>query len=114
MRRWHALAVVVPMVAGCPGPSGGGSTAVQGPEARRLVAAGATLLDVRTPEEFSDAHLEGARNIPVSDLGARMGEVPRGRPVVVYCASGARSASATSMLRAAGYDARNLGMMSSW
>lgn len=112
MTRWFLLAAAMSLAA-CPSPNGGPST-VTGADARRMVAAGATLLDVRTPDEFRDGHLEGARNIPVAELDGRIGEVPRGRPVVVYCASGSRSARATSVLRGAGYDARNLGPMDAW
>lgn len=87
---------------------------VSSSEAHQLVARGAVLLDVRTPEEFAAGHLEGARNIPLGELSARMGELPRDRPVVVYCRSGARSARAVARLREAGYQARDLGAMSAW
>jgi rhodanese-related sulfurtransferase len=43
-----------------------------------------------------------------------MAEVPRDHPVVVYCASGYRSARAASRLSSAGYDARDLGAMENW
>lgn len=71
--------------------------------AKELVAAGATLLDVRTPAEHAGGHLDGSVNIPVSDLSRRVGELDRGKPVVVYCASGVRSASAAKVLRASGF-----------
>jgi rhodanese-related sulfurtransferase len=87
---------------------------VDGAEARALVASGAALLDVRTPDEFRDGHLEGAINIPLSDLAARLSELPRDRPLIVYCASGRRSARAVSALRARGIDARDLGPMRAW
>ena len=85
-------------------------------DARRLVAAGATLLDVRTPEEFAAGHLPGARNIPVDELGGRLDEVgPRDRPIVVYCASGVRAASAARTLAGAGFTrVHDLGPMSAW
>lgn len=66
---------------------------------RDALAAGAPLIDVRTPGEFSRGHLPGARNIPLSTIGAARG---LGDTVVVYCASGARSARAASALRSAG------------
>lgn len=85
-------------------------------DARRLVAAGARLVDVRSPEEFSAGHLPGARNIPVDELSGRLDEIgPRDQPVVVYCASGGRSASAARMLAGAGFTrVHNLGPMSAW
>ncbi len=67
------------------------------------IAAGARIIDVRTPEEFADGAFPGAVNIPVSGLGARLAEVPRDKPVVLYCASGARSGAAARLLKSAGY-----------
>ena len=84
-------------------------------EARRLVAEGASLIDVRTAAEFGAGHIDGARNIPVHEIEARAREIPGGRPVVVYCASGMRSAAAAIRLRRAGFDkVVNLGPMSAW
>ncbi len=91
-----------------------GSDRVASAEAHTLVANGATLLDVRTPGEFSSGHIDGALNISVDELEAHLAEVPRGKPVVVYCQSGARAATATTLLRANGYDARSLGGISAW
>jgi len=75
------------------------------------IKAGAAIIDVRTPDEFADGHYEGARNIPVNVLGNRLDEVgPKDRPVVLYCASGARSAMAAKMLKASGFaDVTNAG-----
>lgn len=63
----------------------------------------AYLLDVRTPEEFRQARLKGAVLIPISDLQRRLAEVPKNRPVVVYCAVGSRSLSAAGLLTSRGY-----------
>lgn len=81
-----------------------------------MVSEGAVLLDVRTPEEYREGHIEGARNIPVQQLAQRMSEVgPPDRPVVVYCRSGGRSQTAAEMLLRAGYqDVFNLGPMAAW
>ncbi|HOX48195.1 MAG TPA: rhodanese-like domain-containing protein [Spirochaetia bacterium] len=75
------------------------------------IKAGAAIIDVRTPDEFADGHYEGARNIPVNVLGNRLDEVgPKDKPVVLYCASGARSAMAAKMLKASGFaDVTNAG-----
>lgn len=94
--------------------SRGHSSSIGSTEAHALVAEGATLLDVRTPQEWERGHVEGAILIPIGDLEARIAEVPRNHPVVVYCASGARSARAASTLAAAGYDMHDLGAMSRW
>lgn len=85
-------------------------------EARQLVEGGATLLDVRTPGEFAAGHLPNAVCIPLGELAGRVGELgPKDRAVVLYCASGVRSASALGVLRAAGFAVvKNLGAMSRW
>src|SRR5687767_6180537 len=65
--------------------------------ARRLVASGGVLLDVRTPEEHASRHLDGAVNIPVGDLKSRLAEVEKltggdkKKPIVVHCQAGSRS-----------------------
>lgn len=68
------------------------------------IQAGAAIIDVRTPDEFADGAYQGARNIPVNSLLARLSEVgPKDKPVVVYCASGGRSSVAQAMLKANGF-----------
>lgn len=85
-------------------------------KARKLVADGAVLLDVRTPDEFRQGHPEPARNIPVQELAQRMGEIgPPGTKVVVYCAAGGRSAMAVGLLTRSGYtDVFDLKSVSYW
>ena len=76
---------------------------------RRLIGEGAVVLDVRSPEEFEDGHVERAVNVPVQEVGARLAEIDqlvggdRRRPVVVYCAAGGRAAKAKATLEAAGF-----------
>lgn len=95
--------------------SGTSDGRVTGAEAKKLVAGGALLLDVRTPEEYAGGHVSGALNIPVQTLGQRLGEVgPKEREVVVYCQMGGRSARAAAQLRAAGYKVHDLGGMAGW
>lgn len=87
---------------------------VTGAQAREAIAAGATLLDVRTVDEFNDTHLPGAMNIPVGELGRSLASVPKGKPVVVYCAVGSRAAAASVILTRAGFEVMNLGGISNW
>ena len=102
--------------AGCSAPVAAETPASASKSARQRVAEGARLLDVRTPEEFADRHIDGALNIPVSELSARLVELgPRDRPLVVYCRSGNRSATAAKILREAGFaDVFDLGPLSAW
>jgi rhodanese-related sulfurtransferase len=76
---------------------------------RDRIARGASVVDVRSAGEFGAGAFPGARNIPLQALSGRLGEIPRGRPVVVYCASGMRSAAAARLLRRQGYDVVNGG-----
>lgn len=87
---------------------------LSGAEARELVKKGAQLLDVRSPSEFQSGHIEGAKNIPVGELSARMKELKEGTVIIVYCRSGARSSNAASVLKAAGFEVHNLGGIGNW
>jgi hydroxyacylglutathione hydrolase len=74
------------------------------------------ILDVRTAREYGEGHIDGALNVPLSQLPERVGEVPPNRPVVVYCASGYRSAIAASLLRRDGLSqvANLVGGLAAW
>ena len=73
------------------------------------------LLDVRQPEEHMTARIEGAVLIPLAELPSRLGELPKGLPLVVMCPHGMRSAHAVHHLREAGFDALNLaGGIDAW
>ena len=72
--------------------------------AGRPGAVGAVLLDVRSEREYATGHLPGALNIAHTQLRERLGEVPAGVPVRVYCASGFRSYLALRILRQRGWD----------
>ncbi len=75
------------------------------------IRSGATIVDVRTTDEFNEEHYPGAVNIPVEEAHLRLAEFgDKARPVVVYCATGSRSAYAARVLRMAGYaDVTNAG-----
>ncbi len=87
---------------------------VSGAEARARVAAGALLLDVTPPSRANDSFIEGRVHIPISELAERMDELPRDRPIVVYCYGGRGSPRAGAMLQAAGYDVVVMGPRSAW
>lgn len=79
-------------------------------EAERAVEEeGALLVDVRNRTEWNDGHVSGARHVHLGALPARLSELPRGRPLLVYCRTGNRSGIAASILQAAGVpDVRNV------
>jgi rhodanese-related sulfurtransferase len=83
--------------------------------AKRMADDGAFLLDVRERAEWEAGHAPGATHIPYEQLSSRANEIPRGREVVVYCASGIRSSLAASMLERTGMSATNVrGGFESW
>jgi len=78
------------------------------------IKAGALVVDVRTADEYADEHFPKALNIPVAELQVRASELgPKDKPLVLYCASGARSAMATRILKSLGFtDVTNAGGIS--
>ena len=68
-----------------------------------LKAKGAMIVDVRTALEFSSGAAPGSRNIPLDQLPERMHELNRSKPIILCCASGARSASAQRFLQQSGF-----------
>ena len=73
------------------------------------------LIDVREPDEWEAGRIEGARHIPLGEIGDRLGEIDKSRPVVAVCRSGGRSKRVVDALRSRGYEAENLsGGMQAW
>lgn len=69
-----------------------------------LITEGVSIIDVRSQGEFEMDHINGAKNIPVNELGIRLEEVKQlSKPIVVYCLSGGRSAMAVAVLQQAGF-----------
>jgi phage shock protein E len=70
----------------------------------QLVKEGAVILDVRTKGEYAAGHIRGSVNISVDQLSTNLDRLPNKQvPIITCCASGMRSASAKSMLKARGY-----------
>jgi rhodanese-related sulfurtransferase len=61
------------------------------------------LVDVRTPREYAEKHINGSVNVPLNHLGDRIRELGPDRPVLVHCAGGYRSSIAASLLEKQGY-----------
>lgn len=95
----------------------GGAAAGPGPtatttdpvaDAKRLIAGGALVIDVREQDEWDEGHLAQATLIPVGSVGQRLAEIEQAaggkdRPIVVYCRSGGRAGAAKDTLAAAGF-----------
>jgi NADPH-dependent 2,4-dienoyl-CoA reductase/sulfur reductase-like enzyme/rhodanese-related sulfurtransferase len=74
----------------------------------RIGATDALVVDVRQPAEFAAGAIPGAINLPLPELRARFGELPRDRALWVCCGVGQRGYYATRFLLQHGFDARNL------
>ncbi|UUZ90766.1 rhodanese-like domain-containing protein [Paenibacillus sp. P25] len=74
------------------------------------------LIDVRELGEFKGGHIQGAKNIPLSQLNRRLGEIPKDRDLLLYCRSGMRSKSAARILMKNGFTrlAHLRGGISAW
>ena len=73
------------------------------------------LLDVRSPQEWKNGHVPGARHIFLPDLPAKLGELSKAGCIGVYCDSGYRAAIAASLLQASGFDVANIpGSWQAW
>ncbi|MFE3290077.1 FAD-dependent oxidoreductase [Rhodococcus sp. NPDC059234] len=85
----------------------GTAATVQWHELPDLQAAGAVLVDVRTPEEFAAGTVPGAVNVELDELRSRAHELPDGE-LVVHCQVGQRGHTAARLLRQLGRSVRNL------
>ncbi|WP_353512343.1 rhodanese-like domain-containing protein [Thermus sp. LT1-2-5] len=73
------------------------------------------ILDVREPSELQAGKIPGAVNIPIRDLPKRLGELPKGKPILVYCGIGHRGAMALVFLKGQGYNVKSiLGGFKAW
>jgi len=92
---------------------GSGGSGFNGAVVREKIKMGAMAIDVRSQAEYQSGHYQGAKNIPVQELQSRLGELgDKNKAIVVYCASGMRSAKALSILTKAGFtDVMNAGTM---
>jgi len=73
------------------------------------------FLDIRQMPEFTDEHIDGARNIPLREIRNRYGELNMDQTYYVYCTTGIRSASAVFLLNSNGFNAVSLkGGISAW
>lgn len=74
-----------------------------------------TLLDVRTPDEFSKEHIEGATLIPVQELSENLSKLDKEKKIIVYCHSGMRSVAASRILVKNGFTPLNVtGGITAW
>jgi len=79
---------------------------VKAEEAAKIIANGkVTVVDVRTPDEFKDGHIHGAKNIDImsSDFEAQLGKLDKTQPTLVHCQAGGRSTRALPIFEKLGF-----------
>lgn len=81
---------------------------IQWPDVPKRVMEGSFLIDARTAKEFERGTVDGAHNIPVDEVRARIDEIPKDKEVLVYCGQGLRSYIVNRILRPKGYDVKNI------
>ena len=68
-----------------------------------LIKSGALIIDVRSKGEFQQGHLKGSVNIPLKNLPDHLPKLKKDKPVILCCASGARSGAAKGIMRSNGF-----------
>lgn len=75
----------------------------------QLMDNGAVIIDVRSAGEYRGGHIPGSKNIPLQNLSGHISKLDKKKPIITCCASGMRSGSAKSMLKAKGFEVYNGG-----
>lgn len=96
----------IALLAGSCGKGSKDESSLVTPKELSIVQEDITLIDVRTPGEFEQGHLENSVNINIagSSFKEEVGKLDKSQPVYVYCKVGGRSAKAASMLREMGFE----------
>lgn len=97
MKKIIILLISILMLTAC----GNAYRTIASNEAMSLIDNGAIIIDVRTVEEYNEGHISGAINIPVDTISEITYD--KNDKIIVYCASGVRSATAAKTLVDAGY-----------
>ncbi|MFZ5911322.1 MAG: rhodanese-like domain-containing protein [Chloroflexota bacterium] len=111
------VAVLIFLIASAGGQTGSDapSASVSVDEAYQMYQDGMFVLDVRTPEEWNEFHAPDTTLIPLDELSARVGELPKDRPILVVCRSGNRSQAGRDILQQAGFEATSMdGGLNEW
>jgi len=111
------VAVIIFLIASAGGQAGSDAppASVSVDQAYQMYQDGMFVLDVRTPEEWDEFHAPDTTLIPLDELSARVGELPKDRPILVVCRSGNRSQAGRDILRQAGFEAASMdGGLNEW
>ena len=83
-------------------------------QARVAVKNGALIVDVRTPTEFRQKHIDGAINLPIEAIMKGNIKLPKGKEIVVYCRTGSRSSVSAKVLREQGWTVYDVATQGDW
>ena len=97
MKRIISLIVICLMLTAC----GSKYETIATNEALELIDKGAIVIDVRSLDEYNEGHIKGAINIPVDEIESITYD--KDKTLILYCATGVRSAKASNMLADMGY-----------
>ncbi len=103
MRKWIALlAALVVALAAC-SPKGSYTNVTADDLYAQLGKSGVMIVDVRTPAEYAEGHIAGAVNLPLQTIETWYKDLPKDKPVYLYCRSGNRSQQAAEFLKKKGF-----------
>ena len=84
-------------------------------KAHAAVQKGAIIVDVRTPEEFQQKHVQGAINLSIEEImKGHLKKLPRDKELVVYCRTGSRSAVSAKILKEEGWSVHDVATQADW
>lgn len=100
------LILFIAVLSGACGKTSQNDSSLVTPEELSNIQGDIVLIDVRTPGEYEQGHLENALNINIADESFKeeVGKLDKSEPVYVYCKVGGRSAKAASMLEEMGFE----------
>ena len=103
MRKWTALlAVLVVAMVAC-SPKGSYTNVTADDLYAQLGKPDVMIVDVRTPAEYAEGHIAGAVNLPLQTIESWYKDLPKDKPVYLYCRSGNRSQQAAEFLKEKGF-----------
>jgi phage shock protein E len=105
MTKWILVALAIPVLLLAMREASWAEGGVSAKEAAALIkkTKKLQLIDVRTEGEYAAGHLAQAKLIPVQEIEARLGEIDKSKPVLLYCRSGHRSGVALKLLAGKGF-----------
>ncbi len=108
MKRWNRVwgaGLLSLLTLGCVSKSQDSQKILNPIQARDWLVQNPTgqLVDVRNPEEYAAGHIPGSKRLPVQELGGRLGELRKDKPILLYCHSGKRSQTASEFLEKNGF-----------